>query len=85
MQLIAHYPDGVTQTRFVSKDGKVERGYVQPLTYIVAMSSDVHRFGPPCVMLTRSSLMSFVTLRVPFPRIGVTPQRGMISYRLQVN
>lgn len=84
LQLIRHCPDGVTQTRFMSKDGKVER-HVQPLTSILAMSSDVHRFGPPCVMLTRSSLVASVTLRVPCPRIGVTTKRGMISDRLQVN
>lgn len=84
MQLIGHYPDGVTQTKFVGKDGKVERR-VQPLMSIPAMSSDVHRFGPPCAMLTRSSLVSSVTLSVPCARIGVTMKRGMISDGLQVN
>lgn len=78
LQLIGHCPDGVTQTRFVGKDGKMEQ-HVRPLMSIPAMSSDVHRFGPPCAMLTRSSLVSSVTLRVPCPRIGITVKRGMIS------
>lgn len=78
MQLIGHCPDCVTQTKVVGKDGKVER-HVQPLMSIPGISSDVRRFGPPCAMLTRPSLVSSVTLRVPCPRIGITVKRGMIS------
>lgn len=76
--MIGHCPDGVTQTRSVGDDGKVE-GHVQPLTSILVMSADVHRFGPPCAMLTRLSPVTFVALRVSCPKIGVTRKRGTMN------
>lgn len=69
LQVIGHLPDGVTHTKSVWEDGKVD-GHVQPLTSILAMSSEVHRLGPPCVTPTRPSSVLLVPA-LSCPQIGV--------------
>lgn len=75
MQVIGHCPDGVTHTRSLGDAGKVE-GHVQPLTSLLAMSSDVHR-RPFCVPFV--GFMPFVALINLCPKTGVARKRERVN------
>ena len=84
MQVIGHCPDGVTHVRSLGDAGKVE-GHVQPLTSLLAMSSDLHR-RPGCVAFVELlpfvafvELLPFVALMILCPKIGVARKRERVS------